>query len=359
MTNWKLIKLKFGPVPVHFGELGIGLEESKERVHSDTLFSAWVSSYARLFGKEAVELLLNQFQENPPVRMSSTFLYRQVSERTIFYLPRPLKLPINYPQDNDLDYYKTYKGINYLPLEVWQRWYQEDGFSENDRQELIDKTNKKDNSKFKKLKDAGTFDYKDAFYVNRLPKIAIDRVTSSTNFYHTSFIQYRHETENQSGLYFLLKIECNDEDLIKRLKAALIILGEQGIGGERTSGAGQFEAEWLDLPDIWQSVINLPNAKQHHCLLSMFWDNDPSILEELIINNPTSSYEIQERGGWFSQSNIRRKMVRMFAEGSVFPKEPRGKLANVTPNEFKAHKIYRSGICLSLPIKAETQSLKS
>nr|WP_052324809.1 hypothetical protein [Hassalia byssoidea] len=95
MTTWKLVKLNFGRSPVHFGELGIGMEESKERVRSDTLFSAWVSAYARLFGKEAVEALLQEFQQNTPVRMSSTFIYREVNKQTIFYLPRPLKFPIN------------------------------------------------------------------------------------------------------------------------------------------------------------------------------------------------------------------------------------------------------------------------
>jgi CRISPR-associated protein Csm4 len=49
----------------------------------------------------------------------------------------------------------------------------------------------------------------------------------------------------------------------------------------------------------------------------------------------------------------------MFAEGSVFPEQPQGKLANVTPREFitpqgyRPHAIYRSGISLSLPIKAQ------
>ncbi|NJL09799.1 MAG: type III-A CRISPR-associated RAMP protein Csm4, partial [Calothrix sp. SM1_7_51] len=275
MNNFQLIKLKFGSVPVHFGELGIGLEESKERVHSDTLFSAWVSSYARLFDKEAVELLLAKFLENPPVRMSSTFIYRQISERTIFYLPKPLRFPINYRHCKDLKFFKTYKGINYLPLEIWQRWYQGEGFTTNDAQELINKTNKID-GEFNELKNAGTFNYKDAFYASILPKVAIDRVNSTSNIYHTKFIQYRHEKYNQSGLYFLLKIHCDDKELIEKLKVALFILGEQGLGGERTSGAGQFQAEWLDLPAIWQSVINFSDTNQHHCLFSMFWDNDQS-----------------------------------------------------------------------------------
>ena len=68
-----------------------------------------------------------------------------------------------------------------------------------------------------------------------------------------------------------------------------------------------------------------------------------------------SSYELLRRGGWVSSSpsgiQRRRKSIQMFAEGSVFAVIPMGKLANVTPDGFTTHHVYRSGIRLSLPIK--------
>ncbi len=370
MDKWQLVKLKFGRSSVHFGELGIGIEESKERVRSDTLFSAWITNYAQLFGKRPVEELLVKFlQTKPPMRISSTFIYREckneTKNNTIFYLPRPLKFPINYPHGGDLDskedglaFFKTYKSLNYLPLDIWQRWYQGEGFTKEDAKELTDKTK---GSTIGKLKEAGTFDYKEAFKNHKLPKVAIDRTTSTTNFYHTGYVQFDWEQDGSnikslSGLYFLVYFEDNNPQLIAELKAALDLLGEQGIGGERSSGAGLFQAEWLDLKDAsptWENVVKPLDNKAYQCLISLFWDDDQSILEQLIIENSHSSYEIQERGGWFSDENIRRQMVRMFVEGSVFPIEPLGKLADVTPSEFKAHKIYRSGIGLSLPIKVQ------
>lgn len=365
MGTWQLVKLNFGQSSVHFGELGIGMEESKERVRSDTLFSAWVSNYAQLFKKYGVEALLAQFlQPKPLMRISSTFIYREPNNKTgknnetIFYLPKPLKFPINYPHGDDLAFFKTYKSLNYLPLEIWQRWYQGNGFTPEDTKELTDKTNSNANGELKK---AGTFDYKEAFKNHKLPKVAIDRTTRATNFYHTGYVQFDWEVNGDdikslSGLYFLVYFEDGNEQLIANLKAALDLLGEQGIGGERSSGAGLFQAEWLNLKDaspLWENVVKPLDDKAYQCLISLFWDDDKSILKQLIIDNSHSSYEIQERGGWFSDGNIRRKMVRMFAEGSVFPIEPQGKLADVTPSEFKAHKIYRSGIGLSLPIKVQ------
>ena len=113
MSNWKLVKLNFGRNQVHFGRLGIGIEETIERVYSDSLFSAWVSSYARLFGKNKVEELLKDFpkylnqessqveeKDSIPLKISSTFIYRQIEDKTVYYLPRPIKSPINNPKED-------------------------------------------------------------------------------------------------------------------------------------------------------------------------------------------------------------------------------------------------------------------
>ncbi|WP_071879868.1 hypothetical protein [Microcystis aeruginosa] len=52
MGTWKIVELKFDPCLAHFGELGIGMESTIERVYSDNLFSAWMSAYARLYPEE-------------------------------------------------------------------------------------------------------------------------------------------------------------------------------------------------------------------------------------------------------------------------------------------------------------------
>lgn len=352
MSVWKLVKLNFGRNLAHFGEVGIGLEETSDRIRSDSLFSAWVSIYARLFGKSALEELLQLFptQNNPalipPFHITSTFIYQEVEKDkdTIYYLPRPLKFPINYP-DDDLKFFKTYKKLNYLPLEIWQRWYQGTGFDQNaDTKELItySKTGKSDGD----LQKNGTFNYNKTRKIEQVPKIAIDRNTRATNLYHTGFVQFAWET-NQTGLYFLLELSPEGEKLADKLKAALYLLGEEGIGGERSSGAGRFKVSWLELTKTWDKVVNFKNG-EYHTLMSLFWDS--SIPQGFFKN---ASYEIQERGGWIAESQLRRQMVRMFSEGSVFLASLQGKLVDVTPHNFHRHRIYRSGISLSLPIKVQ------
>jgi CRISPR-associated protein Csm4 len=188
MSIWKLARLKFGRTLAHFGELGIGLENTAERVPSDTLFSAWMSAYAKLFGRDAATNLLEQFntESEVPFRLSSTFIYQQIEEKLIYYLPRPLNFPPNYPVGDDLDFTKAYKGLKYLPLEIWQRWYQGNGFNrEYDGAELKAKTKNKVEGE---LTNAGTFDYSEAFKFTKVPKIAVDRITRATNIYHTGFV---------------------------------------------------------------------------------------------------------------------------------------------------------------------------
>jgi CRISPR-associated protein Csm4 len=347
MGIWKLVKLNFGCSPAHFGEVGIGIEQTSDRVHSDSLFSAWISVYARLFGKQAVEDLLQEFptkekpELKPPFRISSTFIYREVGARTIYYLPRPLKFPINYP-DDDLKFFKTYKKLIFLPLEVWQKWYQGYGFNDADKLELINYTRNAKSSA--ELHKSEAFNHTKAIKTVQVPKIAIDRVTTATNFYHTGFVQFASE-DDPAGLYFIL--ELIDEKFTHNLQAALHLLGEEGIGGERSSGAGRFEGQWLDLEDNWQKLVNF-QAGECHTILSLFWDFP---INSDFLNN--ASYEIKERGGWIDGNQQRRQMVRMFSEGSVFRTLPKGMLVDVTPRDFKKHTIYRSGISLSLPIKVK------
>jgi CRISPR-associated protein Csm4 len=382
VSVWKLVRLNFGANVAHFGELGIGIEETSERVKSDTLFSAWMSSCARLLGKNEVEDWLRKFNDepDPPFRLSSTFIWqkiwrldnRKLVQKTVYYLPCPLQRPRNYPAGkDDLDFTKTYKGLKYLPLEVWQRWYQGEGFTEEDRDQLIAKTQKnKPGYEGKALDQAGTFDYKKAFKFYKLPKVAVDRATRATNLYHTGVVQFNNDpvtNESLAGLYFLVQFPTEESELENTFFAVLDFLGGEGIGGERSSGAGQFKVDYSshELTPCWENATQCSDANARS-LMSLFWTDDSNHLNELFSESatPQASYELQERGGWIASPGsdgrqMRRQAVQMFTEGSVFPSQPSGKLADVTPSGFeqpsRGHKVYRSGVALSLPISLPTK----
>lgn len=358
MGEWKLFRLNFGRNFAHFGELGIGMESTNEMVRSDTLFSGWVGAYVRLFPDRIDELIAKFNSGNePPFRLSSTFIYRKVGEEIIYYLPRPYQRPLNFPEDS-LEFAKEYKKLNYLPLSVWQRWYQGEGFSEADKQELIARA-KKEETTDSKLEKAGTFDYGKGFEKEKVPKIAVDRTTRNTNIYYVQFVRYQWETNGNdvnslTGLYFLAYFP--EPDFAKTFSAVFNFLGEEGIGGLRSRGAGQFTVteSSIDSNSTWHDVLNFSGG-QRHGLISLFWDNNSDLISG--DNLKTSSYELLKRSGWIvaspTGSQKRRQSVQMFAEGSVFPFKPGGKLADVTPDGFTDHPVYRSGISVSLPIKIE------
>ncbi|NEQ34754.1 MAG: type III-A CRISPR-associated RAMP protein Csm4, partial [Leptolyngbya sp. SIO4C5] len=132
---------------------------------------------------------------------------------------------------------------------------------------------------------------------------------------------------------------------------SLAILGEEGLGGERSSGAGRFTIlSWESLPPEWEAIINFQSG-DHYSLVSLFWDDSVS-LDWL---GESARYTLQERGGWiaspYSGRQLRRQMICMFEEGSVFPHSPQGQLADVTPEGFNKHTIYRNGIAMSLPVR--------
>ena len=209
--TWKLVRLNFGKNLTHFGETGIGLEAASERVRSDTLFSAWISVYARLFGSQAVGDLLKTINEEPLAwRFSSTFIYRQIKHVYTYYLPKPLVFPQGYPIEDDLDFAKEYKKLNFLPIDIWHRWYQtnsgftEDaGFTEDDIYDLKEWARRKKTEKEKfehnKLYKKRTFAYDRTFATTIVPKVAIDRTTRATNFYHTSFVKFISSSVNPAS----------------------------------------------------------------------------------------------------------------------------------------------------------------
>jgi CRISPR-associated protein Csm4 len=370
MSVWRLVKLNFGRCPVHFGGLGIGIEQTYERVPSDTLFSAWVSAYARLADSATVGALLNQFLTgDPPFRLSSTFMYVHKQDDDLYYLPRPLTYPPGFTLEDYAQLGKIFKGLHYLPLSVWQRWYQGQGFTDRDRQELLNYSSPQADSS---LYNAGTFSYHKSFEEYKVPKIAVDRVSRATNLYHTGFVQYNWKEnsnnpdgiESLSGLYFLINFPKSDPELENLFFGVLSFLGGEGIGGERSSGAGQFKVDLSSqntpLSKTWEDVINFTHGSGA-CLFSLFWQHP--LPENFLLH---ANYQLQERGGWLSSlqtegRQLRRKSVQMFTDGSVFSASTSltGQLADVTPTSLRTdsasghHKIYRSGIGLSLCINLQ------
>lgn len=320
----KIVRMKFCS-PTHFGETGIGVEAVNIAPHSDTLFGALCHAWGILFGEAELEKTLDGYKEQPLFTLSSTFPYTEKA----FLLPKPHIPPPGFQEaETREEYGKELKKQSYIPLDSFIRWAAN---MDLDYPKLlaIDK------------------DLATAYQKSLRPRVALDRENSTSSLYHFGAITFREGC----GLYFL--VDLQDSSMEARLCASFEFLGEQGLGGERSSGYGRFEIDWSDAGSEWNALFS--NTGDLYCTLSLFHPVEAEIPADVIEN---SAYSLIERRGWFSspfhRDQYKRKSVTMFGEGSVFPARLGGHLVDVTPSVWnkdgRIHNVYRYGIPFWVPV---------
>lgn len=153
------------------------------------------------------------------------------------------------------------------------------------------------------------------------------------------------EFNGNAGLWGLIAFSSPDSQSawLERIKAAFRLLGDCGMGGERSLGWGH--ADSLDfqtgplpgllLPD-WQSA----ESGSSRWLLSLF--------------NPSATDSVDwSEGHWQPETRSKRegKSVRMIGEGSVLSSraELSGRAVDVAPDGHP-HPVWRSGFAVSVPL---------
>jgi CRISPR-associated protein Csm4 len=299
---------------------GVSLYENRHILHSDMLWGAICNAANLLFGSASVEAL----RKPQAILMSSAFPF--VEEELFF--PRPLsfyKEPENYAEQ------KKFKKIRFISEKIWKEIIS--GKSINLQQGVIQSL-----LWFEKTPTLEAF----AVTLER-PRVTLDRVLNSPTLFSSEETIY----DNRTGFFFLAEFE---NDNVKSIfSSALRLLGDEGIGAERSVGKGWFTVEGAgyQLPKVQN-----PNA---FLLLSLYTPTEDE-LSSLDIEN--SFYEILERGGWvtsFGGMTLRRKKVRAFAEGSVlrFKKGmPKGQIVEVlSAQQSLSHNVYRNLQAFAIPIQ--------
>ncbi|MCM8760082.1 MAG: type III-A CRISPR-associated RAMP protein Csm4 [Candidatus Omnitrophica bacterium] len=303
--KYKLYKYKLKFLSsIHLGTREGFREETEEIIHSDTLFSAFCNVFYLLYGRQALDNLIQKFVSGePPFFISSTFpFYKEV-----LYFPVPL---------NQIVLDKTLKKIKYV-----------------------------EKAKFEKILAGETLEnvidldeeHNPLSITTQTPRLSINRINNSPgeNFFFFSDLFYTSD----SGLFFL--VDFKDNAFIKQFDATLRLLSHEGIGGDRTCGKGHFSFSSSFVE------FNLPDNSNAVVALSLYLPKEDEF------GKLKQSYcEIIERKGYiFSPfaKNYRKKSVRMITEGSVIPGSVQGMVVDTTPEIFTQHKIYRYGLCFSLP----------
>lgn len=321
-----IFKLKFKS-PVHFGDTGIDLENVLETVSSDTLFSALVNAISANLGGEEATDFVNDFLKEPPFIFTSLFPFY----REMLFLPKPMD--DSFIDENlKREYGKNLKKINWLEKRDFLAWIKQDNFDKEKIAEINTYQSIVRNSYKKEIR----------------PRVTIDRNTNQTTIYHCGYIYYSAE----SGLYGIVCFK--DKTYISKFKLALNLLGQTGLGGEKTYGCGIFDVEIQEIDSVFNAIINI-NAEKL-TLLSLYHPNEKE-LEEL--TDILECYNFTRKKGWISSGRyalpLKRKSVGFITEGSVLKKPIKGKLVDVTPENVPAdmlkHKVYRYGYAFTVPLR--------
>lgn len=313
----KIVKLHFQG-PLRIGEPGIGIENTSPFVHSDTLFSALCHAWVLLRGERWVSDFLEVYRTKPSFVLSSAFPFMETS----FYLPRPFCPILWEEKEVQAKELKTLRWLSYTSL---------------------DQVFSGSKVSLEKVKTEN----KTALAIQRkmlTPRVALGRNDMASELF---FCGQTYFTEG-AGLYGVIHF-LDEGNSFALLKEAFGLLGEEGLGAERNSGLGHFTPEWIEPDATWQSLFSRKGARYY--LASLFW-TDPQTLPKALSG---SNYDLIERRGWFYSAStgtqMKRKSVWMFAEGSVLDFLPQGALVDLAPEAWKnqgGHPVYRCGMAFVL-----------
>jgi CRISPR-associated protein Csm4 len=351
--------------PFHFGLRGVGIEATAVHGPSDTFFSALCQPIRQQFNLATLQEFLAGYSSPDPFDPG----------QAIRFFPRPLEPPPGVPAVPKER--KTVKKIAWVSEQVFRAWVVNNQ-AVLLREWIEEATIGGQKLKYPNLvqgrkvwltanereKVAGWRDEEtDAirlWAVGDVPRVTVDRRASTSTVYQAGRVWF----PPGGGLFLLVRWR---EDWQKRGELALQVLGDAGVGGERSAGHGLFR------PHGPHALSGLPDPTPggRFLTLSLYYPTEAELAH--VLKDDNVSYRLRMRRGWMASPDesrdakgnlvgrgraLRRKAVRMFAEGSILRwpngKSALGDLANVTPNVFKTvHPVYRYGYAYAIGYRPE------
>ncbi|PFG73554.1 type III-A CRISPR-associated RAMP protein Csm4 [Tepidiforma thermophila] len=322
--------------PLRLGSHAEDLDRARALAASDTLFGALCWAMRALFGTGVLEAWLNEMRSaEPPIRISSMLPVRWTDGKLAeVFFPLPVRRPVRQFEDR-----KFLRPVSFIDRGAYRWLFREGAPSGTPRRagELLGfglETRQEEAS----------------WAVQSRPRVTVDRLSGASALYESAATHFSLNGDgNRRAGQFVPGVVAwvADEAALEGLTTCLRLLGEAGIGGERSSGLGRFELlgpEACDLP-----VTPDPAAGP---TLSLCWPTQADLAAGALQLDPDRGYRVVERGGWISSeewSGWRSKRVGMLAEGSYLGgKGPGGGLADVTPEAGRGHPVYRYGLGLFL-----------
>lgn len=355
----------------HFGQRGVGIEATDLVCPADTLFAALCLTLRHLEGPAALEAFLQRFpgpgpaDAHPPFRLTSAF----PCAGDVLFFPKPLVPPrLERPEAHA----RTLKGVKFVSKGIFTRWLRGEPLDEAMGEEnflhegelWVTPEERERLAPFREADGAVRLWSRGPERI--VPRVTVDRVTSGSVVYQAGVVRFRRVRgpagEARAGLWVAvewLQAPSAAEREQEHLTALLAVLGDSGLGGERSLGYGQFDLEGpLAFPDM-----GIPGPGARWLTLSPYHPRREEVEKGVL--GEGGAYTLVARRGWIASPEgmtLRRPMVRMLGEGSVLchpadgPRPTYGDLADVTPAAMdpdkggKGHKVWRYGIAFPVPV---------
>lgn len=358
MVNLALYRL-CPKAPIHIGERGIGMEETSVVIHSDSLFGALSCAWSTLYGDDELKALLGGFLNGEaPFVISSCFPF--VSNLLLF--PKPIAALAEIMGGKEPGEEKKIKRAEFVSKDVFE-WILGGEKPDDSGWEFIYNRNKiaaiassSEVARMGKMLSNSVF-----WRREEAAHVVLDRDNQSSSIFRVGDVSF----SKGMGLYFLA--DFKDRSITSKFDASMRLLGDEGIGGERSSGKGSFGFKRETVEIGAENSSNGSNGSSDNdnnaasrrgsslVLLSLYHPQKAEVELGLL---KRSRYQLITRRGWISSlgsRTLRKKTVRMISEGSIIPKIgnlPRGALVDVTPSEMKAHRVYANGLAMGVAMKA-------
>lgn len=343
-------------------------------IHSDTLFGGICWAIRVIYGARPLEEMLAAFNGHPKFVLSSAFPYLRHGDQLVRFFPKPqlpdLKSGIVEELANEkaktddtsslafkravltvVEKLKSLKNASY----VSERLFREIVLGQTDMKELHNRL-KGQGSASQDIEMLGNVlitmgerepidpdgEVKVLLREADVQRNQIDRVAGSTVEGLLFFDKQTFLRRDITGLWFVLRT-----DELDFLKPALRYLEDTGIGGERTVGKGHFEIPLGEIEQISLPEADTPNS---YIALSRYLPRDR---ECDFTGRPLSYTVVNFRGKHESRfpvpdQPIYKELVRVFAEGSVFPLRERkafyGKIEKV--GNLADRIVWQNGVVL-------------
>ncbi|MES2648155.1 MAG: type III-A CRISPR-associated RAMP protein Csm4 [Bacteroidota bacterium] len=253
-----------------------------------------------------------------------------------YFLPKPGGMNFQFEKGNDLTEAKMAKKIVYVSHSLLAQWAKKP-----DYKIIVSGRQVGDNAFLFQSNDARKFLHTS---IQQRVSVGVEDVETRPYYFERLFF------EEGSGLYFLMQF--TNEELRLQVLHALRILGDAGIGTDRTVGNGQFKA---DEP----SAFNLPvgNSKGRQMALGLYL---PTKEELAATEMNESNWTLIRRGGYMAASDndsyrsLRKNSIYFFGEGSAFKvRQPlKGRYIDLQPkwNDPGMHPVWRCGMPLFIDL---------